>query len=40
MFQRVKSSQLEEVKKSLNKLETTKDNMVSKLAKTKKNVHE
>lgn len=39
MFQRVKSSQLEEVKKSLNKLETRNDNVVSKLARNKK-VHE
>ena len=38
MFQRVKSSQLEEVKKSLNKLETRNDNlkkMVRKLTKDK-----
>ena len=40
VFQRVKSSQLEEVKTSVNKLETRNDNAVSKLAKTKKNVQE
>ena len=43
MFQRAKSSQLEEVKKSLNKLETRNDNlkkMVRKLTKNKKNMTE
>ena len=43
MFQRVKSSQLEEVEKSLTKLETSNDNlkkMVRRLAKNKKNMNE
>ena len=43
IFQRVKSSQLEEVKKSLTKLETRNDNlkkMVRKLTKNKKNMNE
>ena len=43
MFQRVKSSQLEEVKKSLTKLETRNDNlkkMVRKLTKNEKNMNE
>ena len=43
IFQRVKSSQLEEVKKSLTKLETSNDNlkkMVRKLTKNKKNMNE